>query len=280
MGIPAHRRPLRSHDTGRCPLGAVTLAGMLDKHMPWQGFEAGLRVFGRFACVLLLKGAGRFQDDRGLDRAVSAGDLLLLFPDVGHRYGPNPGATWREMYLVFEGPVFDQWYARGLIAPSQPIHRVEPVDAWERRMRGVLSSEPSMSRQALGEVCRMQQLLSDMLTRPTVAESPSGDADWARQASRVISATIPGPVDWQAVSRKLRVSLSTLRRRMHEQFGVSPGQFRTRRMIELACDLMHRDDLTDKQIAGRLGFCDPFYFSRCFKQVTGLSPRRYRQGLP
>ncbi len=31
-----------------------------------------------------------------------------------------------------------------------------------------------------------------------------------------------------------------------------------------------------KQIAYKIGCCDPAYFNRCFKKKTGLSPRRYR----
>jgi two-component system response regulator YesN len=30
-------------------------------------------------------------------------------------------------------------------------------------------------------------------------------------------------------------------------------------------------------IAERLGYVDQYHFSRCFKKLTGLSPRRYRQ---
>jgi AraC-like DNA-binding protein len=32
-----------------------------------------------------------------------------------------------------------------------------------------------------------------------------------------------------------------------------------------------------RAIAAELGYGDPFYFSRDFKKLTGLSPRRYRE---
>jgi len=43
---------------------------------------------------------------------------------------------------------------------------------------------------------------------------------------------------------------------------------------------MQGGNLTDRQIAERLGFCDEFYFSRRFKQLTGRSPRQFREELP
>lgn len=35
--------------------------------------------------------------------------------------------------------------------------------------------------------------------------------------------------------------------------------------------------LSVKEIAARLGYADPFHFSRAFKGATGLSPQAYRE---
>jgi AraC-like DNA-binding protein len=50
-------------------------------------------------------------------------------------------------------------------------------------------------------------------------------------------------------------------------------------MVDRACELMQERRLTDKQIAESLGFCDEYYFSRRFKQMTGRSPRAFRRQM-
>ena len=44
-----------------------------------------------------------------------------------------------------------------------------------------------------------------------------------------------------------------------------------------ACQFLDNTDLTVKQIAGRLGYDDPFYFSRIFKVINEASPAAYRR---
>jgi len=124
---------MRSREQARCALGAVSQAGGQVKADMMPSADATHRVFGRFACVLLTEGSGRFEDGRGYACTLAAGDLWLVFLDVGHRYGPCPGGTWRETYLVFEGPVFDRGYADGLIRAEQPVYRTSAPERWATR---------------------------------------------------------------------------------------------------------------------------------------------------
>ncbi len=50
-------------------------------------------------------------------------------------------------------------------------------------------------------------------------------------------------------------------------------------MVE-AKQLLTGTDWPVKCIAAELGFSDPDYFGRCFKQDTGLTPRLYRRQRP
>lgn len=45
-----------------------------------------------------------------------------------------------------------------------------------------------------------------------------------------------------------------------------------------ACKLLQSTDLPIYQVAQRLGYGDPYYFSRQFRKAVGVSPRTYRKG--
>ena len=47
--------------------------------------------------------------------------------------------------------------------------------------------------------------------------------------------------------------------------------------MEKARLLLRETDLKVREIAARLGYDDPFYFSNVFKKCVGVSPEQYRR---
>jgi AraC-like DNA-binding protein len=55
----------------------------------------------------------------------------------------------------------------------------------------------------------------------------------------------------------------------------SPYQHLTRLRMGHAAQRLQQAGVLAKQVAGELGFSDPFHFSRTFRRVLGVSPRRF-----
>ena len=271
---------IRIGEQARCALGAVTQTGLQIKTRPWTGFERGYRYFGQYAAVLLVEGHGSYEDDRGQRFDLEPGDLTLVFPDVGHRYGPAPGATSHELFAVFDGSVFDGWYAEGVLSADRAVTRLGDPGTWTDRLTDIVLPEARSQADALVEVTRMQAFLAEALHSGGVGLVSFGRSEWTQSALRTIDATMNGKVDWDEVAADLGVSPVTFRRRIREHLGISPVTYRNRRIVGKACALMQQTDLSDQAIADTLGFCDPQYFSRCFRRIVGSSPREYRASLP
>lgn len=60
--------------------------------------------------------------------------------------------------------------------------------------------------------------------------------------------------------------------------GVSPNEYRTELRMAAAKSMLQNSNLSVFEIALRVGFDDPYYFSRLFKRCVGVSPRAYRNG--
>ncbi len=56
------------------------------------------------------------------------------------------------------------------------------------------------------------------------------------------------------------------------ELGTSPTQFVLRERVLLAYRLMQEEHLSVKEAATRVGFSDPFYFSRVFTRIAGIRP--------
>ena len=64
-----------------------------------------------------------------------------------------------------------------------------------------------------------------------------------------------------------------------ERTNQSPTAFFIQLKVRKACELLDQTDLSVREIAGELGYDDPYYFSRIFKKVQGKSPAHYRKSL-
>jgi AraC-like DNA-binding protein/mannose-6-phosphate isomerase-like protein (cupin superfamily) len=61
-----------------------------------------------------------------------------------------------------------------------------------------------------------------------------------------------------------------------EKTSYSPMEYYNQLKIQRACSYLQFSDLKLKEIAFRLGFYDPFHFSKAFKQEMEITPKEYR----
>jgi AraC-type DNA-binding domain-containing proteins len=88
-----------------------------------------------------------------------------------------------------------------------------------------------------------------------------------------------GSFDFKKFAREMKVSKSTLHRRTNQLVGATPCKLISLYRIEMAKQLLLDDTLNISEVAYKIGFNDPRYFSRCFKTETGLSPKEYRESI-
>jgi AraC-like DNA-binding protein len=261
-------KPQIVYETSReCPLGRVVLSGLLRHHAGVP--EKPMRILGNYALVYLLEGGGTFGDARGTRAELKPGDMWLIFPEIAHWYGPAANSLWDEFYIVFSGPLFDLWRAGGLFDPATPIRHLEPVDFWLRRLQAVAFA----GMDSLQQVCSLQGFLAEVLQLPDGSRPPQ----WLDRACRLLQGGTESP---EQVAQALGMSYEAFRKRFAAALNVSPGRYHKMKIMDTACALMAAGELSNKEIAERLHFCDEFHFSHRFRQITGLTPTQFRLKMP
>ena len=79
------------------------------------------------------------------------------------------------------------------------------------------------------------------------------------------------------ITQERHVNAAYLCRLFRRYDHQSPYQFLLRLKMNLAADELQKPGALVKQVAERVGFSDPFHFSRAFKSVFGLSPDVFRR---
>ncbi|MEW6357400.1 MAG: helix-turn-helix transcriptional regulator [Planctomycetota bacterium] len=76
------------------------------------------------------------------------------------------------------------------------------------------------------------------------------------------------------LAKRACLSRSRFQEIFRSEFGASPIAFHTRVRMEKAMELGRYTGMSWRQIAAQLGYDDPAYFSRIFKNTMGASPSR------
>lgn len=85
--------------------------------------------------------------------------------------------------------------------------------------------------------------------------------------------------NYDSFALKLDVSKSTLHRKINKLTGLTPCELIASYRIKLAMQMLTNDMYNISEIAYKVGFNDPKYFSRCFRNQSGLNPKKYRESV-
>ena len=80
----------------------------------------------------------------------------------------------------------------------------------------------------------------------------------------------------QTLMRLAACSESVLLRSFRKTVGTSPMRYLTDYRLERAAAQLLATDAKVSEIAARVGFHDISYFTKCFRRVTGQTPRQFR----
>jgi AraC-like DNA-binding protein len=248
------------------PLGTIRLAGFIENG---RG-TGGPRRYPSFALVILLDGLGFYRDERGHSVELVPGDLTWVFPHLQHAYGPQPTKHWSEFFVVFDGPIFELWQTQNLFRDLAPVQHLDRKEVWLDRLMPICLSQARTPAGACAAIVDLQAVLIDLIR----LESKPDDhvSEWLERGARVLERGELPVGGFSQVAKDLGVSYETFRKRFRSRFGVSPQQYRIRHLMQRAAVLLTEERLSVKETAARVGFCDPYHFSRTFRKVTGRSP--------
>lgn len=85
--------------------------------------------------------------------------------------------------------------------------------------------------------------------------------------------------DLSQFSDEMNMSKSDLHRKMKFHFALSPYELIRSVRIKMSMQLLLNNSLNIAEVAFKVGFNDPKYFSKSFKAKIGLSPTKYRESI-
>ncbi|WP_172255525.1 response regulator transcription factor [Saccharibacillus deserti] len=188
-----------------------------------------------------------------LDWVYDAGSFEALLADLAALRLPSPR---------LHGELLSWGYAWNAVYEAVSGSRLEPperLDSWfetEKFMR--------QAREQLGTA--LGSRLYSIEVRASVT-----------RAAALVHARLSEPLQAGQLAREVNMSRSYFSQCFRDIFGITFNEYVRQQRIDRACTLLAETRKTVQWVAERTGYTDEKYFSRIFREQTGLLPSEFRQ---
>lgn len=237
------------------------------------------RVLNEYQLLYITEGEGIFNSAHAKDIPLKAGDLFLLFPGEWHTYHPTGKNGWKSYWIGFKGKNVDDRVKAGFLSVDKPIYHVgfsaDIIRLYEEAYKRAQEEAPYLQQILAGIVNHLVGLMY-ALERSMELSKDHTRVDMINLARLRIRESLEVDLTIQQVAEELGVSYSNFRKLFKEFTGISPALYQQDLRLQRAKELLATTSLSIKEIAYRLRFESPDYFSSKFKIKTGKKPSEFR----
>ncbi|OGV35312.1 MAG: hypothetical protein A2020_06220 [Lentisphaerae bacterium GWF2_45_14] len=228
------------------------------------------RAFDFYCISHLVEGTGWYWSrKRGSITPIETGQGVISAPGFVQFYtGYN--CAYVEDSICFAGPVADMLFKTGIIKNGV-------IDiGLNRRLMPIIdiASDPSSDSQI-----KANSMLVSLLTELYLENRKNKNSSLLSKIDELLGKMTSNPENnWsiKEMAEYCNLSVNHFRRIFYKQTGLKPKEYQDTIKTEQAKMLICSSENSISSIAETLGYSDQYHFSRRFKEITGLSPSKFR----
>jgi len=212
---------------------------------------------------------------------LRAGELLIIPRGCKHTYWAARENPWSIYWMHFLGEDSNYYVDRIPEVATPVAHDPSVREEAVRLFRDCLETlEDGYTLPALIYAAQSaKHILSVLLFRnPALPMNPSIKGRGLDRDATIeyMRSRLSENVRLEEFAQEAGLSVSHFSEVFREMVHQSPMAYFTQLKIRAACRLLDLTDKSVKAVALDIGYSDPYYFSRVFKKIMGISPEKYR----
>ncbi len=226
--------------------------------------------YGYCTAEYIRSGSG-FLEINGETFHIHKDSVYFLSPGSTHCYYPDRKDPWQKYFFVVNGDLMLSLLKAYQMERVYHIPDCPGLKKYFEEMMNVNCSSETSNQEAslifhrfLQEASRIQHGMKRALPEEI------------RMLKYELDSSMERSFSLEHFADTVCFSEAHLIRQFRSHFGMTPYEYLISGRMEQARRLLMYSSLTVKEIAAKLAFADQYYFSNCFKQKNGLSPRDWR----
>jgi AraC family transcriptional regulator of arabinose operon len=264
-----HGNPLLTH-LHICSIGYYPRA---KDHYTYR--KKGLPENFLFYCV---DGHGFYQvgDQR---YEVGPNEFFILPQNTEHSYGSRPDHPWSIYWIHFGGDSLPQLNEVHAVQKHfKPFHVKNEGDVVPlfTKIYKTLELGYSIDNLLFANMCLSHFLALFIYNSRHYAVSATDKIDCVDSAILYMQEHINENISLNELSKQYNYSVSRFSNLFKQKTGNAPIDYFVQMKMQKACQQLDFTNRSVKDIAFSMGFDDPYYFSKRFRTIIGMSPKKYR----
>lgn len=211
---------------------------------------------------------------------IQAGDCFLLPRKWAHEYAADESDPWTIYWAHFQGTSADsivqtairEWKENKISLPHSPERILLFERIYEQLQRGYREENLVWSNMNFWSF--LSSCIYPTITNPGKVKQQHDAIDLAID---FMNKHLHQMLTLQQMAQSVNLSQSHFSYLFKTNTGFSPIEYFNHLKVQKACQYLLFTQLRIKEVATSVGMEDPYYFSRMFTRVMGLSPNQYRE---
>jgi len=210
---------------------------------------------------------------------IEAGNFIIIPAKVAHLYYADNELPWTIYWIHFAGP--------GADALVQQLQHYKTFTGFGEEKKVIFDRvynrlERGFSRENMiySNLCFHQYLAEFVYSDKQLEENDKPGKDKIEEAIDFMRNNIEKALDLKEIAQAIYLSPSYFSALFKKKTGSSPIDYLNQLKIQETTQYLLFTNLRINEIALKIGISDPYYFSRLFAKIMGISPRKYRDKHP
>ncbi len=210
---------------------------------------------------------------------VSPNEFFILPQNVEHAYGSSTDHPWSIYWIHFGGESLPELNKMQVMQQHFKPHYIKnngDIISIFSKIYKTLELGYSIDNLLFTNMCLAQFLTLFVYNSRHYETTSGGEADCVDRAILYMQEHINDNLLLNELSRQYNYSVSRFSNLFKQKTGYAPIDYFVQMKMQKACQYLDFTNRSIKDIAFSMGFEDPYYFSKRFRTVIGMSPKKYR----
>jgi AraC family transcriptional regulator, arabinose operon regulatory protein len=206
-------------------------------------------------------------------------EFFILPQNVEHAYGSDPANPWSIYWIHFGGDALNELNkVQAVQKHFKPavIKSSDEIITLFNRIYKTLQLGYSVDNLLFANMCLAHFLTLFIYNIKHYDVMDTDKLDCVDNAILYMREHINENISLGDLSRHYNYSVSRFSNLFKQKTGYAPIDYFLQMKMQKACQQLDFSNHSIKEIAFGMGFDDPYYFSKRFRTIIGVSPKKYR----